>query len=275
MSNWVEIAQDTSTGIELVRAHFKGFAYDPHLHSSYLIGVTELGHQQFNCRKKVVNSFQGQVFMLEPEELHDGNAPDPIGFTYKMLHLDPQWLKQRYQNLFTEPFELSIESTLQSDQQLARLILSTYNVLHNKETQLMKDCYLDLLLEKLVNKNYLHKRESSIRTLPNIAFELKDILHESIFNDLDLQTLSNLVAVDRFYINRIFKKHFNCSPHQYLIQLRLNKAKELLKQGLSASNVASYLCFADQSHLGRWFKRCYGITLHQYQKSCTNVLDLS
>ena len=66
--NWVKIAQDQSTGIELVNAHFKGFAYDPHLHSSYLIGVTELGLQQFNCRRKVVNSYQGQVFMLEPDE---------------------------------------------------------------------------------------------------------------------------------------------------------------------------------------------------------------
>ncbi|MGI3245923.1 AraC family transcriptional regulator, partial [Acinetobacter baumannii] len=34
-------------------------------------------------------------------------------------------------------------------------------------------------------------------------------------------------------------------------------------------------CFSDQSHLGRWFKRCYGITLNQYQKACTNVLDIS
>ncbi len=53
MSNWVKIAQDPSTGIELVNAHFKGFAYDPHLHSSNLIGVTELGIQQFNCRRKL------------------------------------------------------------------------------------------------------------------------------------------------------------------------------------------------------------------------------
>lgn len=274
MSNWVNVAQDKSTGIELIHAHFKGFAYDPHLHSSYLIGVTELGHQQFNCRKKIVDSYQGQAFMLEPEEVHDGNAPDPLGFTYKMMHLDPAWLKKSYEGLFEESIELSIESTLRSDPQLSHLILSTYNVLSNDESQLMKDTYLDLLLENLVNKKILYKREKSIHTLPNIALELKEILHESLFHDLDLQTLSTLVKTDRFYINRVFKKNFNCSPHQYLIQLRLNKAKELLRKGLSATTVASYLCFSDQSHLGRWFKRCYGITLNQYQKACTNVLDI-
>ena len=159
MSNWVNVTQDKSTGIELIHAHFKGFAYDPHLHSSYLIGVTELGHQQFNCRKKIIDSYQGQTFMLEPEEVHDGNAPDPLGFTYKMMHLDPAWLKKSYEGIFNEPIELAIESTLRSDPQLSHLILSTYNILNNNESQLMKDTYLDLLLENLVNKKILYKRE--------------------------------------------------------------------------------------------------------------------
>ncbi len=45
--------------------------------------------------------------------------------------------------------ELAIESTLRSDPQLSHLILSTYNILNNNESQLMKDTYLDLLLENL------------------------------------------------------------------------------------------------------------------------------
>ncbi|UUG47908.1 AraC family ligand binding domain-containing protein (plasmid) [Acinetobacter johnsonii] len=64
MSNWVNVTQDKSTGIELIHAHFKGFAYDPHLHSSYLIGVTELGHQQFNCRKKLLIAIKVKLSCL-------------------------------------------------------------------------------------------------------------------------------------------------------------------------------------------------------------------
>ena len=92
--------------------------------------------------------------MLEPEEVHDGNAPDPLGFTYKMMHLDPAWLKKSYEGIFNEPIELAIESTLRSDPQLSHLILSTYNILNNNESQLMKDTYLDLLLENLVNGGF-------------------------------------------------------------------------------------------------------------------------
>ncbi len=48
--NWIDLAQDADTGIETLRAHFEGHAYDPHWHDSYLVGVTEQGVQQFHRR---------------------------------------------------------------------------------------------------------------------------------------------------------------------------------------------------------------------------------
>ena len=36
--SWVDLKQDADTGIEVIRAHFEGHAYDPHWHDSYLIG---------------------------------------------------------------------------------------------------------------------------------------------------------------------------------------------------------------------------------------------
>ncbi|OTG86130.1 AraC family transcriptional regulator [Acinetobacter sp. ANC 4558] len=277
MSNWVNVEQDKKTGIELIHAHFKGHAYDPHFHSSYLMGVTESGIQQFHCRKKLIQSHQGQVFMLEPGEVHDGYAPEPFGFTYKMLHIDPQWIKHRYDGLFekkSKTYELSIESTLKSDHQIANLVLTTFHAIQHKEPQLLIDTKLDFLLEKLVDTQSIKFRENAIQSLPDIALEIRDILHENIFKEISLDELAQMVGIDRFYINRVFKQSFNSAPHQYLIRLRLDKAKELIKQGFSLATIATNLCFSDQSHLGRWFRRCYGMTLYQYQKSCTNILYL-
>ncbi|MDT8078252.1 AraC family ligand binding domain-containing protein, partial [Acinetobacter baumannii] len=135
-SNWVDISKDTNTGIETIRAHFTGHAYDPHWHSSYLIGVTESGIQQFHCRKKQINSHAGQVFMLEPEEIHDGHAPASDGFTYQMLYLHPEWLKQRLQGLFhnsPDHYELVIDAPLKSDDQLAIITSQAFRHLHYKE----------------------------------------------------------------------------------------------------------------------------------------------
>lgn len=141
-SNWVDISKDTNTGIETIRAHFTGHAYDPHWHSSYLIGVTESGIQQFHCRKKQINSHAGQVFMLEPEEIHDGHAPASDGFTYQMLYLHPEWLKQRLQGLFhnsPDHYELVIDAPLKSDDQLAIITSQAFRHLHYKEMNIVKD----------------------------------------------------------------------------------------------------------------------------------------
>lgn len=56
MGNWLDNLKDSNIGIETIRAHFTGHAYDPHWQSSYLIGVTESGIQQFHfhCRKKSI-----------------------------------------------------------------------------------------------------------------------------------------------------------------------------------------------------------------------------
>lgn len=64
--DWIDLARDAETGIETLRAHFEGHAYDPHWHDSYLIGYTEIGVQQFNCRRRRHDSTAGQVFLVEP-----------------------------------------------------------------------------------------------------------------------------------------------------------------------------------------------------------------
>jgi hypothetical protein len=98
--NWIDLAQDADTGIETLRAHFEGHAYDPHWHDSYLVGVTEQGVQQFNCRRARHQSTPGKVFLLEPGDIHDGEAPTAEGFTYRMLYLDPQWLQRELAAVF-------------------------------------------------------------------------------------------------------------------------------------------------------------------------------
>lgn len=190
-SNWVDISKDTNTGIETIRAHFTGHAYDPHWHSSYLIGVTESGIQQFHCRKKQINSHAGQVFMLEPEEIHDGHAPASNGFTYQMLYLHPEWLKQRLQGLFhnsPDHYELVIDAPLKSDDQLAIITSQAFRHLHYKEMNIVKDNSLDVLIQYIAQGKWLKKAsQSSCIHVPQIAHQIRDILHDHLFEDIGLE----------------------------------------------------------------------------------------
>ena len=57
------------------------------------------------------------------------------------------------------------------------------------------------------------------------------------------------------------------------MQIRLAEARNLLKAGEPPAMVASACGFADQSHLGRWFRRAYGLSPATYRAGCTGVPD--
>ena len=59
---------------------------------------------------------------------------------------------------------------------------------------------------------------------------------------------------------------FGLAPHAYLVQLRLAKARRLLAAGQPPALVAMSLGFADQSHMGRWFRRAYAMTPAYYRR---------
>lgn len=274
--NWIDLAQDADTGIETLRAHFEGHAYDPHWHDSYLVGVTEQGVQQFNCRRAKHQSTPGKVFLLEPGDIHDGEAPTEDGFTYRMLYLDPQWLERELSTLFENaPFnsQLSFAHTLATDPQLAQATSLAFQALHGSELKIVRQTALDGLLERLTSHLHWRTRYREDPRLPLEAQKAREYLHANAHLDIGLDQLAVASGVDRFRLTRAFKAAYGLAPHAYLVQLRLSKARRMLASGLQPAVVAMELGFADQSHLGRWFVRVYGLTPAMYRKHCSNLPD--
>ncbi|WP_082053173.1 AraC family transcriptional regulator [Gordoniibacillus kamchatkensis] len=67
--------------------------------------------------------------------------------------------------------------------------------------------------------------------------------------------------------NVVFRERFGASPHQYLLELRLKHAEELLRAGaLPLAEVAAYCGFADIHHFAKSFKRRFGDAPAAYRK---------
>ncbi|WP_010165568.1 AraC family transcriptional regulator [Pseudomonas sp. PAMC 25886] len=274
--NWIDLAQDADTGIETLRAHFEGHAYDPHWHDSFLVGVTEQGVQQFNCRRARHHSTPGQVFLLEPGEIHDGDAPTVEGFTYRMLYLDPHWLEREVSAVFEEAplnSQLNVANTLTTDPRLAQATSLAFHSLHHGELRIVRQSALDQLLERLTGQLQWRQRYREDPRLPLVAHKAREYLHAHLHQDIGMDELALATGVDRFRLTRAFKSAFGLPPHAYLVQLRLARARHLLARGEQPADVATSLGFSDQSHLGRWFVRAYGLTPATYRKRCSNLPD--
>ncbi|WP_146764174.1 helix-turn-helix domain-containing protein, partial [Staphylococcus aureus] len=61
------------------------------------------------------------------------------------------------------------------------------------------------------------------------------------------------------YLSRIFNQEINKSISQYIIELRIKKARDLIaRTKMTVSEVASYVGFKEQSYFTQCFKKQYG-----------------
>ncbi|MBD2777838.1 helix-turn-helix domain-containing protein [Iningainema sp. BLCCT55] len=89
--------------------------------------------------------------------------------------------------------------------------------------------------------------------------QVVDYIHEHLDQDLTLATLAAVAHISPSYFSRLFKQSTGLSPHQYVIQYRINCAKQLLRQGKqSIAEIADHLGFNHQSHFSHHFKRLVG-----------------
>ncbi|MGF6382515.1 AraC-like DNA-binding protein [Paraburkholderia atlantica] len=274
-ANWLTARRDAETGIESLRAHFSGHAYDPHDHDDMLIGYTEQGVQRFQCHRSLHTSVPGRAILIEPGALHDGHAPEAGGFTYAMLYLPQAWVERAARRLDLPGLagvEAAFGHTLVDDRALVEAIRQAFIALHGNEGRLARDQTLDRLLLRLGAQLRDAPLTGDSAASPAIA-RVRDLLHEHMDGNLGLDELAELAGIDRFRLTRLFQRAFGTSPHAYLVRLRLRAARRLLATGRTPAQVAAEVGFADQSHLGRWFRRAYRMTPAAYRQMCTNVPD--
>ena len=278
-SGWVDVTRDAATGVETIRAHFSGHAYDPHYHEEALVGVTEQGLQEFSCRRRLHRSTPGRVILIEPGEVHDGHAPAAEGFTYVMLYLPTGWLAETRRLVAAGDRgtgDIGFPSTLADDPRLAAAVERAFRVLRAPEMpRLARDAALDRMVAALEPQLASGRpADDAPRQAPTPARRAREMLHALMAEDPGLDALAERCgASDRFQLSRAFRAAYGMAPHAYLVQLRLTAARRLLSSGEAPAAVAAAVGFADQSHLGRWFRRAYGLTPAAYRILCTNVPD--
>jgi AraC family transcriptional regulator len=96
--------------------------------------------------------------------------------------------------------------------------------------------------------------------------QLQDYIEEHLAEDLAIATLANLIPMSQFHFARTFKAATGESPHRYITQRRIERAKVLLSvTRLSAAEIAYQVGFANQSHFTVQFRKTVGMTPKQFR----------
>ena len=87
----------------------------------------------------------------------------------------------------------------------------------------------------------------------------KTYLHDNLSEPLDMKTVARVACLSEYHFIRSFRLCFGSSPHQYLLHLRMTRAKALLLEGkCSIAEVAQRCGYADPKYFSKSYKRLFG-----------------
>ncbi len=133
--------------------------------------------------------------------------------------------------------------------------------------------YADHLIYALVAR--LVKNNPTVETPPPTKWTFSKLRLQRVFDRMssdlaaphDLQTLAYESGYSRNHFLRMFKAAAECTPHQYLLRLRIAKAETLMRNSShELADIAAQCGFSSQAHFSRTFRRLLGVSPGEYRR---------
>lgn len=238
--------------------------YKKHFHDTFSLGINKIGLSIYKNETKDYTLKKNMLSIINPRVVHSCNSCTEILNVYYMMYLDKQWCANIQHSISAEVKEfIPVPEDLLEDEiyylryiKLCNILFSPSFYFEEKENELINFMFdfFSLYLKEITSIKKDCKFEKIVL-----------FLEEHYKENISLDDLSAEFSLNSFYIIRLFKKNTNLTPHSYLINIRVNKAKHYLKKGYSIIEAANECGFYDQSHFHRNFLKITTITPKEYK----------
>ena len=252
--------------VEMSRVTLPNRAYPLHIHQAFSMALVIREPQLFQVRTGLQEAPIGSVMFANPWEPHRNVAQGPGGVAFFSVQFGSEALG--FRSWGREPY---FSQAVVLDPELARRMLALFDVLDRPDRTSQRDARFSDILDYLHLRQYLKWRGSRAKSGSNCLGRSLALIQNHDHRILSLAELAAHVDRNPAYLCRAFRKHLGMAPHQLQTSGKVSKARALLLQGRKPAEVAYDLDFSDQSHLIRCFKRVFGITPGQFQKSVNFV----
>lgn len=254
------------------------FSYPEETHEFYEFVYTDIGTINCAFANKLINLEQGDFLLIPPKTQHSYKS---IKGKAAAVFIVCFQCNSEYLNILDKKIKLSSEmKTLLSEivkeaksafqfpfnrklKPLSSPLFGSQQLVENKLEEL-----LICLIRNELNENNNIKLVMSTTELENhLVNDIITLLKENIYARITLEDISKQTFYSKTYLNSIFQKNVGNTIIQYYTELKIQEAKKLLRENVSATTIADKLNFESATYFTKVFKKYVKMTPSQYKKT--------
>ncbi|KMQ67584.1 AraC family transcriptional regulator [Chryseobacterium sp. FH2] len=253
-----------------VKLHFETIAFTAMLRGKK--------HMKLENKTPYFDYFPGESVLVSPGEtmVIDFPEADETPSQCISLSLNPEFIENSLNHLnYHLP---KVDETSQWNIQLDEYFLfnnkslasATNNIMRiamddNSQKDIMADFALKELLIRLMQTQARSMVEKNIaKNKSRIGFAV-DYIKKNLHQKLSIDSIAKLAYVSKSNFFKMFRDELGTSPNEFILQERINRAKELLANQNSIKETAYQTGFSDANYFTRVFKQLVGVTPKSYQ----------
>ena len=137
---------------------------------------------------------------------------------------------------------------------------------HPKDSLLRLIGHLCLFLDALIQSSSTRQETHQTQLRDFYVQEAIRYMELHYQRSITVEEIANACRLNRSYFSKLFKEQKGCPPQEYLIQLRLSKAADMMKNTAMTISAISASCgYPNQLHFSRVFKQRYGVPPREWR----------
>ena len=257
--------------VELHRGSDITQSHPRHWHEELYLCATLRGASYLLSRGTSLLIPRGTLAMVAPGEIH---ANRKIHCTLRCLFLEFNGLRGVIEQFLERNIPaLTFSSGLIEDQLVATKFLKVHRALEEDDAESAKADFVSFLSDLAAHHSSPNILLPRTGNEASAVRQTKEFLDAHYAERVSLHQLARLTGLSAYHLHRSFCRSLGMPPHEYQLQMRITKAKSLLRLGCSISETASLVGFVDQSHFTRHFKRSVRVTPGRFLRQSKNVQD--
>lgn len=272
--DWVVNSRDRWKNLKVIRNvhHIRESYIKPDKLSFHLItvymGAPSRQQTIFSGRNFNILQTAGNVSVIPVatalQSWYDETEQDDI-----YLHLEPEFIKSVAEGADLNPDKIEIIPSFESRspiiESMARMAFDELQRGNATGTNLYADSIANLLAVQLLREYSSERKPTEKRYVYGLTNRkltlVLDLIENDLAEDLSLKVLANAAGLSEYHFLRMFKQSTGYTPHQYVINQRIERARELLKKtDMSITEIAYLLGFSTPAHFTHHFRRKTGFT---------------